>query len=230
LDLQIDEKCNELKMPGDTSDYAVATPVTSAQGGEGLGAGGPEVGGGVVGSAAGWLMRVFGPVIETLVLAMLDPGHDLPLGRGVALQLVGDEHTRGSTVLLEELSEQALGGLLVAPALNQDIENEAMLVDGTSEPMLFPGDADDDLIQAPFVATANSRPNLRPHCRIVSWVTGAGKLSLQPEALGAGQEATNGLKHFEKRPRRGSADRGPPDLIRFPTDPPGSSARPTMPD
>ena len=31
----------------------------------------------------------------------------------------------------------------------------------------------------------------------------AGKLSLQPEALGAGQEATNGLKHFEKRPRWG---------------------------
>jgi hypothetical protein len=37
--------------------------------------------------------------------------------------------------------------------------------------------------------------------------TQAGKLSLQPEALGAGQEATNGLKHPEKRPRRGSADR-----------------------
>ncbi len=28
----------------------------------------------------------------------------------------------------------------------------------------------------------------------------AGKLSLQPEALGADQEATNGLKHFEKGP------------------------------
>ena len=28
----------------------------------------------------------------------------------------------------------------------------------------------------------------------------AGELSLQPEALGAGQEATNGLKHFEKMP------------------------------
>ena len=37
--------------------------------------------------------------------------------------------------------------------------------------------------------------------------TQAGKLSLQLEALGADQEATNGLKHFEKRPRRGSADR-----------------------
>jgi hypothetical protein len=33
--------------------------------------------------------------------------------------------------------------------------------------------------------------------------TRAGKLSLQPEALGAGQEATNGLKHPEKRPLQG---------------------------
>jgi hypothetical protein len=31
----------------------------------------------------------------------------------------------------------------------------------------------------------------------------AGKLSLQPEALGADQEATNGLKHSEKRPLLG---------------------------
>ena len=69
-------------------------------------------------------MGVFGPVIETLALPMLDPGHDLPLGRGVALQLVGDEHTRCWTLLLEELAEQAFGGLLVAPALDENIENE----------------------------------------------------------------------------------------------------------
>jgi hypothetical protein len=70
-------------------------------------------------------MGVFGPVIEALVLPMLDPGHDLPLGSGVASQLVGDKHTRGSTLLLEELAEQAFGGLLVAPALDENIENEA---------------------------------------------------------------------------------------------------------
>ena len=29
-------------------------------------------------SSSGRLMGVFGPVIEALVLAMLDPGHDLP--------------------------------------------------------------------------------------------------------------------------------------------------------
>src|SRR5258707_10306203 len=131
-------------------------------------------------SSSGRLMGVFGPVIEALVLPMLDPGHDLPLGSGVALQLVGDEHTRGSTLLLEELAEQAFGGLRVAPALDENIKNEAVLVDGTPEPMLLPGEADDNLIEVPFVATArrsptmrlaNSRPNLRPHCRIVSCVT-----------------------------------------------------------
>jgi hypothetical protein len=38
----------------------------------------------------------------------------------------------------------------------------------------------------------------------------AGKLSLQPEALGAAQEVTNGLKHFEKRPPwEVSVPRGP---------------------
>src|SRR5215813_3462253 len=64
-------------------------------------------------SSSGRLMGVFGPVIEALVLPMLDPGHDLPLGNGVASQFVGDEHTRCSTLLLEELAEQAFGGLLV---------------------------------------------------------------------------------------------------------------------
>jgi hypothetical protein len=109
-------------------------------------------------SSSGRLMGVFGAVIEALVLSMLDPGHDLPLGRGVAFQLVGDEYTRGSTLLLEELAEQALGGLLVAPALDENIENEAVLVDGTPEPMLLRGEADDDLIEVPFVATARRSP------------------------------------------------------------------------
>src|SRR5258706_3270758 len=109
-------------------------------------------------SSSGRLMGVFGPVVEALVLTMLDPGHDLLLGSGVALQLVGDQHTRGSTLLLEELAEQALGGLLVAPALDENIKNEAVLVDGTPEPMLLPREADDELIEVPFVATARRSP------------------------------------------------------------------------
>ena len=103
---------------------------------------------------SGRLMGVFGPVIEALVLLMLDPGHDFPLSSGVAPQPVGDEHPRGSTLLLEELAEQAFGGRLVAPALDENIENEAVLVGGMPEPMLVPSDADDNLIDVPFVAPA----------------------------------------------------------------------------
>src|SRR5256885_8387946 len=105
-------------------------------------------------SSSGRLMGVFGPVIEALVLPMLDPGHDLPLGSGVALQLVSDKHTWCAPLLLEELAEQAFSGLLVTPALDENIENEPVLVDGTPEPMLLPGDADDDLVEVPLVATA----------------------------------------------------------------------------
>jgi len=138
-------------------------------------------------SSSGGLMRVFGLVIEPLVLPMLDPGHDLPFGCGVALELVGDEHTRGFTLLLEELAEQAFGGLLVAPALNQDIENEAVLVDGTPEQMLFPGDADDDLIQVPFVTTASAR------CR-----NAVGEFS--PEFDGPIAGSSRGLQRCRGRP------------------------------
>src|SRR5438045_9040321 len=119
-------------------------------GGEGLGAAGREVCGGVGVSAAGEdvgdlimggeealnlprrfeplhdplsssgrLMGVFGPVIEALVLPMLDPGHDLPFGGGVALQLVGNEHTTGAPLLLEEFPEPAFGGRRLGLAPNR---------------------------------------------------------------------------------------------------------------
>src|SRR5690348_3289327 len=58
--------------------------------------------------------------------------HDLPLGGGIALQLVGNEHARGSTPLSEELTEQAFGGLLVAPALDQNVENKAVCTGASS--------------------------------------------------------------------------------------------------
>jgi hypothetical protein len=67
--------------------------------------------------------------------------------------------TRGPpTLLLEELAEQPFGGLLVSPALDENIENEAVLVDGTQEPMPLPGEADDHIIEVPFVATARRSP------------------------------------------------------------------------
>src|SRR5208283_2506290 len=97
-------------------------------------------------------------LLRPYMLPMLDAGHDLPLGRGIAAQLVGDQHTRRSPLLLQELAEQAFGGLLVAPALDEDIENEALLVDRSPEPVLLAGDGDHDLIEVPLVAAARCSP------------------------------------------------------------------------
>jgi hypothetical protein len=58
------------------------------------------------------------------MLAVLDAGHDLPLGCGVAAQLVGDQNTRRSPLLLQQLAQKAFGSLLVAPALDENVENK----------------------------------------------------------------------------------------------------------
>jgi hypothetical protein len=96
--------------------------------------------------------RLFSP----LVLAMLNAGHDLSFGRAVAGKLVGDHDAWRSHLLLQELAQQSLGGLLVAAALDQNIEHDPGLVHGAPQPVLHTGDLEHDLVQMPFVA--NSRP------------------------------------------------------------------------
>src|SRR4051794_27854173 len=89
---------------------------------------------------------------KTLVPPVLDRGHDLRLRRAVARQLVRDHDTRGPALLLQQLAKQALGGLLVAPALDQDVEHDAILVHGPPEPVLLAPDHQAHFVQVPLVS------------------------------------------------------------------------------
>src|SRR6267143_2677490 len=61
--------------------------------------------------------------------------------------------TRGGRIcFLQQLPERPLGSLLVAAALDQDMEHDADLVHRSPQPMLHPGDLEHGLIQMPFVA------------------------------------------------------------------------------
>ena len=80
------------------------------------------------------------------MLPMLDAGHDRPLCGSIAGEFVRDHHARCHALLLEQLAQQALGGFRIAAALNQDVEHDAMLVDGAPEPMLPACDADRNLV------------------------------------------------------------------------------------
>jgi hypothetical protein len=85
-------------------------------------------------------------------------------------------HQTRQLVLGQQLAQQPLGRLLVAPALDQDVEHDAGLVHGSPKPMLYPGNFEHDLVQMPFVAHPGKAatdlvgklvPNFSAHCRTV---------------------------------------------------------------
>src|SRR4051794_28817599 len=89
---------------------------------------------------------------KALVPPVLDRGHDLSLRSAVAGQLVSDHDTRGPALLLQQLAEQAFGGPLVAPLLDENVEHDPILVDGPPEPVLLSADHQAHFIQVPLVA------------------------------------------------------------------------------
>jgi hypothetical protein len=92
------------------------------------------------------------------VPTVLDRWQEILLCRGIAGELVGDHHPRRSPLPLQELARQPLGGFRITPALNQNVEHDAVLIDGAPQPVRRPGDLDDDLIEVPLVAGPRQAP------------------------------------------------------------------------
>ena len=115
------------------------------------------------------------------MLAVLNTRQQVPLGRPVTRELVGDHDARCPALPLQQLAQQALGRMPVTPALDQHVEHHPVLIHGTPEPVLHPGDIDRDLVKVPLVASLRQPPPdpvgellaelERPHCRTVSWLT-----------------------------------------------------------
>src|SRR3954454_22016747 len=105
-------------------------------------------------ASSGRLVRILCSVIQALMPPVLDRGHHLTLGGAVAGQLVRDHDTRGPALLFQQLAEQALGGLLVPPALDENVEHDPILVDSPPEPMLLAADHQAHFVEVPLVARA----------------------------------------------------------------------------
>ncbi len=102
-------------------------------------------------------MRVLRPIVQSLVRAMLDAGHDLPLRRAIGAQLVGDHHTRRTALPFQDLAHQTFRSLGIAATLHQHVENKAVLIDGPPKPVFLSTNGDDNLIKIPFVAEPAGR-------------------------------------------------------------------------
>lgn len=95
-------------------------------------------------------MGILRPVVQALVRAMLDTGHDLSLCGVVGSELVGDHNAWRSSLAPKQLAHQALGCLGIAAALYQNLQDETILIHGTPKPMLLAPDRNNDLIKMPF--------------------------------------------------------------------------------
>src|SRR5205807_105638 len=98
-------------------------------------------------------------------------------GRWVACQLVRDHNPRLVAVALDELAQEALGGMLITSRLDQDVQHDAVLVDRPPQPVATTTDTNGYFVEMPFVAGSSTTttklmgeggPNLTHQRRMVS--------------------------------------------------------------
>jgi len=82
---------------------------------------------------------------------MLDTGKQMTLSYAVASQLVSHDHPRQILQAFQQPSEEALGGVGIAPVLNKDVEHNTILIHGTPKVVLHALDPDEYLVEVPFV-------------------------------------------------------------------------------
>src|ERR1700694_3644881 len=75
-----------------------------------------------------------------------------PEGRAGGAEPVGRQQFRRETLFLEELAHQPECRPLVAPALNQHVENLALVIDGAPQVHPFASNPDHHLVEVPSIA------------------------------------------------------------------------------
>src|SRR3979411_1678016 len=83
----------------------------------------------------------------------------VPESSAVGAQLIGRQQFRRETLFLEELAHQPECRPLVAPALNQHVENLALVIDGAPQVHPFAGYPDHHLVEVPSIAWAWAAPS-----------------------------------------------------------------------
>ena len=94
-------------------------------------------------------MGNLGPIVLVNPLFMLGTQADLLERSRVRAQLVGRHPGRREAVLPEQLADELSGGGLVPPALDQDLQHLALIVNRPPQVHLLAGNANDHFVQMP---------------------------------------------------------------------------------
>src|SRR5437016_3685586 len=117
-------------------------------------------------SSSHGLMRILCPIILPEPLLMPRGQSETAERRGVGAQFVGDQQFRREAVLPEQLAHQPQRRSAVAPALDKQVEDLALVIDGPPEVHPLPSDPHHHLVQMPAIArprTPLTQPSDRWH-------------------------------------------------------------------
>ena len=102
----------------------------------------------------GRLVGDFCPIVRVLVRAVDHGWHHGAASRWVTAQLVGDQSSRDTTLPFQQLPEESDGRPPIAPRLDEDVDDVAVLVHGPPQILLPPVELGEELVQMPRVAHA----------------------------------------------------------------------------
>ena len=87
---------------------------------------------------------------SAFALAMFQAGCNLHLSGTIGAKLVHHHNTRRAPTF-QKLEQKPLGGNFVSPRLDNNVEDAAVRITRTPQPMCLAFDPDDNLIEIPFV-------------------------------------------------------------------------------
>src|SRR5438045_9591307 len=101
-------------------------------------------------------MRIFRPIVLTQALLMAAGKPEMPEGSAVRPQLVGRDLFRRKAPLAQQLAHEPDSCPLVPSALNQDLEDLALMIDRAPQVHMPAGDPDDHFVEMPAITRSRS--------------------------------------------------------------------------
>ena len=107
-------------------------------------------------SFSSWLVRVLSPIVQVPVVSVINTRHHHPFCRSVAAELVSNDDARHASSRSQELAKEEHGCEAITLSLDQNVENNAMLIDGSPKVVSDAVDFEKDLVQMPLVTRAGT--------------------------------------------------------------------------
>jgi hypothetical protein len=104
------------------------------------------------------LMRVLGPVVQVAMLAMSNAGHHHSFRRPIAAQLISNNDARFAPSCPQKLAKKPNCGETIPLRLNENVQDDAVLIDRSPEIVSDAVDLEEDFVQMPFI-TGSSTPS-----------------------------------------------------------------------